>query len=428
MIVHMQYGKSGLDIELDDAWDITIIKKKQMPILSDPVSALRESLYNPVGALPIDRLVAGKKTVCIVICDNTRPVPNNILLPTIVEELLRVGVHKDHIMLLIATGLHKPTEKEELKEIIGKNELLNSFKIYNHLGRVEEEHVFLGKTKDDIPVKIDRRFIQADMRIVVGLVEPHFMAGYSGGRKLIAPGIAHEDTIRHIHAPVILELLGVDNCIIEGNPLHEILVEIARMAGECYGVNTVIDEARQVSFINFGDVIEAHLKAVAYARQFMEIEINKRFPVVLTSGAGYPLDKNYYQTVKGMVAALNIIEPGGNLFIVSQCSEGMGSNEFIASQKKLCELGIKGFMDSISKKTYADIDEWETEMLVKALKTCHIFLYSTGITEKYRPFTCVKNIDDINYKLKRCMEGMKDKRLAVIPEGPYVVPVYKEIA
>lgn len=428
MIVHMQYGRSGLDIELDDSSDITVIKKMNMPLLSDPVLTLRNSLYNPVCALPLDKLASGKKTACIVICDITRPVPNNIVLPVLIEELMNAGINKDRINILIATGLHRPSEGEELEEIIGNRELIQSFKIYNHHARSNEEHVFVGTTGGGIPVRLDRRFIDADLRIVVGLVEPHFMAGYSGGRKLITPGIAHEDTIRSIHAPYLLEMEGVDNCIIDGNPLHEILVEIACMAGECYGINTVIDEDRHISFINFGNIIESHLKAVEYARPFTEIELKKRFPVVVTSGGGHPLDKNYYQTVKGIVAALKIIEPEGHLFIASQCHDGIGSYDFCLSQKRLCEMGIKGFLDSICNKTYADIDEWETEMLVKALKTCRVYLYSTGISDRDKPLTGVHSIDDINYELKKCLNTIKDKRVAVIPEGPYVIPIYKNLA
>lgn len=425
MIIHMNYGKSGLDVNLHDSWDVTVIRKKKMPILSDPVSALQNSMQNPVGSPPFNELIKGKKTVCIAICDITRPVPNSIILPTLMENILKAGIDKNSITILVATGLHSPTEGEALEEVIGNKEILNSIKIYNHYARNEKDHIFLGKTQNNVPVKIDRRFIQADLRLVVGLVEPHFMAGYSGGRKLIAPGIAHEDTIRSIHAPILLEKPGVDNCIIDNNPLHHTLVEIAYMVGECYGVNTVIDEERRISFVNFGEIVKSHFEAVAYARPFVEVEVEKRYPVIITSAAGYPLDKNYYQTVKGMIAPLGIIEPGGQLFIVSQCSEGIGSPDFCLSQQKLHKMGIDGFKNAIHGKTYAQIDEWETEMLVKAMKVCHISLYSTGITEKDRLLTGIRVIDDIDKELKDCLYRLQDKRIAVIPEGPYVIPIYK---
>jgi len=424
MRVRLHYGKSGLNINLPETWDVTVITKREMPVLSDPPSTLRYSLHNPVGSAPLKELVTGKQTICIAICDITRPVPNGVIVPALIEEIQRAGVHKDAITLLVATGLHKPCEGEELRDVVGNQEVLNTITIYNHYARNDDDHVFLGRTKQGIPVKIDRRFVTADVRIVVGLVEPHFMAGYSGGRKLIAPGVAHEDTIRSIHAPCVLEMAGVDNCVVDGNPLHDILVEIAQMVGPCYAVNTVIDESRRISFINFGEIIESHLKAVAYARPFTEIPVRTKFPVVLTSGAGYPLDKNYYQTVKGMVAPLAIVEHGGDLFIASECSEGIGSPDFYMSQKKLCEMGIAGFMDTIHEKRFADIDEWETEMLVKAMRVARVSLYSTGIPLTERPLTGVRIIDNLHEALTDCMDRLHEKRIAVIPEGPYVVPVY----
>ena len=229
---------------------------------------------------------------------------------------------------------------------------------------------------------IDRRFVDADLRIAVGLVEPHFMAGYSGGRKIVAPGVAHEKTIRTFHSARVLEHCRAVNCVIEGNPLHEAQLEIVRMIGKCLALNTVIDEERRLSFVNFGEIEASHLEAVAFVRPYAEVPMKKRFRTVVTSSAGYPLDKTYYQTVKGMVGALEILEPGGTLVTVSKCSEGVGSKEYAEAQRSLIRLGPERFLQEILPKRYAAIDEWQAEMQVKAMKKGKVCLYSEGLSKE----------------------------------------------
>jgi nickel-dependent lactate racemase len=328
------------------------------------------------------------------------------------------------IRVLVATGLHRPNEGQELLEVVGSEWVMRTVKVENHFARRGEDHADLGKTQRGIPVKLDRRFVEADLRIVVGLVEPHFMAGYSGGRKVITPGVAHRDTITSIHAAGMLEQKGVENCIIDENPLHQELAEIATMAGECYAVNVVLDEARQISFVNFGDMEKSHAEAVSFARPFAEVPVAQKFKTVITSGAGYPLDKNYYQTVKGMVAALDILAPGGNLFIVSECSEGIGSSEYATCQRRLIDVGPEAFMKQILPKTRADIDEWETEMQLKVAKVSKIHLYSGCLCDIDKQLTGVVHVDSLADAIQQSVGEFGDRHVAVIPEGPYVIPRY----
>jgi nickel-dependent lactate racemase len=305
---------------------------------------------------------------------------------------------------------------------VGSGWALETVKVENHFARRDEDHADLGSTRHGTTVRLDRRFVEADLRIVAGLVEPHFMAGYSGGRKVIAPGVAHRDTITSIHAASMLEQKGIDNCVIDENPLHQELVEIARMVGECFAVNVVIDEARQISFVNFGDIEKSHREAVSFVRPFAEVPVAQKFKTVITSGAGYPLDKNYYQTVKGMVAALDILEPGGNLFIVSECSEGIGSPEYATCQRRLIDVGPEAFMEQILPKTKADIDEWETEMQLKVAKVGKIHLCSGCLCDVDKQLTGVVHVDSLAEAIQQSVNEFGDKRVAVIPEGPYVIP------
>lgn len=419
----MKYGKAGLPLNIPAGLDAEVIHKKAMPVLTDPESAVRDAFSHPVGSRSLDEEAHGCRSACILICDITRPVPNGAILPILVEKLIQAGIKPQGITILVATGLHRPNEGAELREVVGSDRVLETVTVANHFARRDEDHEFLGTLSGSLPVKIDRRFLRADLRIVVGLVEPHFMAGYSGGRKIITPGVAHEDTIRVLHSAAILEHCRATNCIIEGNPLHEIQMEVLKLIGKCLAVNTVIDEDRRISCIRFGEIDASHLAAVAFVRPYAEIPMNRRFGAIITSSAGYPLDKTYYQTIKGMVGALEILEPGGDLLIVSECSEGMGSKEFVESQKALIDLGPDRFLEGLVRKSSAAIDEWQSEMLVRVLKKGNVYLYSGCLSEELWPLTGVhRSLSPVSFIEERLTRD--NHRIAVIPEGPYVIPVY----
>ena len=218
-------------------------------------------------------------------------------------------------------------------------------RILNHDARDDAAHVDYGHTsKRQTPVLIDRTFAEADIKIATGLVEPHFMAGWSGGRKVIAPGVAHHSTIRTFHSARFMEDPAATSCNLIGNPLHEEQLEIVRMiGGDILALNTVIDEHRNLVFASFGEVIESHRSAVEFVQRATSVTVDRRFKTIVTSAAGYPLDATYYQTVKGMVTPIDILEPGGDLIIVSECSEGVGSAEFRAAQERLVSLGPEAF-------------------------------------------------------------------------------------
>jgi nickel-dependent lactate racemase len=424
MSIIMRYGKYGLPLDLPEGLDVTVIQKKVMPVLTDPESALRDAFTGPIGSRSLEEEARGCQSACILICDITRPVPNGTVLPVLVEKLIKAGIKPDGITILVATGLHRPNEGEELRELVGSDWVFQTFTVTNHFARRDEDHEYLGTLNGSIPIKIDRRFLHADLRIVVGLVEPHFMAGYSGGRKIITPGVAHEDTIRVLHSAAVLEHCRAANCIIDGNPLHDVQMEVLKLIGKCLAVNTVIDEARRISYFNFGDIEASHLAAVAFVRPYAEIPMNRRFRTVITSSAGYPLDRTYYQTIKGMVGALDILESGGDLLIVSECSEGIGSKEFAEAQKELISLGPDRFLEGLMQKTSAAIDEWQSEMLVKALKKGNIHFFSDGLAPEQWALTGVQRSLSPASFLESRLKISADHQVAVIPEGPYVIPVY----
>ena len=294
MRVDVSYGRGNLSVDLPEDLEVTLIRKPDMPILADPQGAVEAALANPVGAPPLREQARGCQSACILICDITRPVPNHLFLQPIIRQLLDGGIEADKITVLVATGLHRPNEGDELAELVGDPWVLDTVPVHNHFARNDADHVDIGTTATrGTKVRLDRRFIEADLRIATGLVEPHFMAGYSGGRKVIAPGIAHAETITTFHSARFMEDPLAANCVLDGNPLHEEQLEIMRMIGGALALNTVINEARELSFVNFGEVVASHLDAVAFTRAFVEVPIANRFATNLTSAAGYPLDKNY---------------------------------------------------------------------------------------------------------------------------------------
>ena len=428
MRVHLNYGRGQRAVDLPDELDVTVIAKQSMPLLADPAAAMEQALAQPVGCPALAEEAARAESACILICDFTRPVPNGVILPPLIRTLLDAGMAPERITVLVATGLHRPNEGEELAGLVGDPWVLETVNVANHFAREDADHVLIDTTERGTVVRLDRRFIEADLRIATGLVEPHFMAGWSGGRKVIAPGVAHAETITTFHSARFMEHPNCTNCVLEGNPLHEEQLAIMAMIGGARAVNSVIDDERRIAFLNYGEVVASHAEAVAFAEQYCTVPVAERFSTVLTSSAGYPLDATYYQTVKGMVGPLEILAPGGDLIVASACSEGLGSAHYADAQRRLVENGPDRFLDEISAKTHAAIDEWQTEMQLRPMRAGTVHLFTEGLAPEDRVLTGVRMTESIVDSVTESAARHDDPRIAVIPEGPYVVPVHRPSA
>jgi lactate racemase len=427
MLTELNYGRQKLPLDLPDSLDVTVIRKPAMPVLPDPVDAVRKALQDPVGVAPLEQLARTARSAAVAICDITRPVPNYLFLRPLIEILLESGIPAGAIRVLVATGLHRPNLDTELAELIGDPWVLRNVKVENHYATKDDDHVTLDTTQTrGTVVRLDKRFVEADLKIATGLVEPHFMAGYSGGRKVIAPGLAHAETITTFHSARFMADPNAINCNFKGNPLHEEQLEIVRMLGGALALNTVVDEERRLSFVNFGEIVASHLEAVGFVRKYAEVSIDRRFKTVVTSAAGYPLDSTYYQTVKGMVGPIDILDTGGRLIVASECSQGLGSEEFIESQRRLIKLGPNEFLRQILRQSHAAIDEWQTQMQLKPMAVGTVQLYSTGLTPAQHALTGVASIDSVRSALLESVTDSGDPAVAVIPEGPYIVPFTRQ--
>ena len=421
--ISVSYGRGHLPLDMPAEAVATVIRKRPLPKIADPAAAIETALAAPIGAPPLSELARGRQSACILICDITRPVPNRLFLGPMVRTMMAAGIPQDRITILVATGLHRPNLGEELAELVGDPWVLDNIRIVNHDARDEAAHIDFGVTPTrGTPVKLDRLLVEADLRIATGLVEPHFMAGWSGGRKVIAPGVAHHETIRTFHSARFMEDPLAVQCNLIGNPLHEEQLQIVRMLGEVYALNTVLDEDRDLVCVTFGEIIESHAAAVDFVSDATRIDLPHKFSTVVTSSAGYPLDKTYYQTIKGMVTPIDILAPGGTLIMLSECSEGFGSPEFREAQARLVDVGPDRFLATLTAKTLAEIDEWQTEMQLKPMRVGRIELFTTGLHGEDRDLTGVTMIDDVAAAIAGSIRRSGDPRVAIIPEGPYVIP------
>ena len=427
MTIDLLYGCGTVPIAPPAGCVPTVVAKHAMPVLPDPAAAVARALSEPVGVPTLAALARGKRSACILICDITRPVPNGLFLGPLIRGLLEAGVPRDGITVLVATGLHRANEGVELAELVGDPWVLDTVSVANHDATVDRDHVLLGRTPArGTVVRLDRRLVAADLKIATGLVEPHFMAGWSGGRKVIAPGVAHAETITTFHNSAFMAHPRAANCVLDGNPLHEEQLAIVGMLGGALALNTVIDDQRRLACVNFGEIVGSHLEAVAFARRYAQVAVGRRFHTVVTSAAGYPLDKTYYQTVKGMVGPLDILEPGGDLIVASACSEGMGSKHYVEAQRRLVDLGPDGFAASIARKPHADIDEWQTQMQLRPMRVGRVRLYTDGLDAIAEGLTGVERVTDLAGAVAESMARHRDPHVAFVPEGPYVVPVHEE--
>lgn len=420
MQVTLDYGKTGLTVTLPaDRLIAPPLTIREAPPLADPLAALEAALQSPIGTPPLAELARGKKTACIVVCDITRPVPNSLILPPVLRTLEAAGIPRDGITILVATGLHRPNEGDELVELVGEF-VAKNYRCLNHHGKVREEHDFLGTTDNGVPIWIDNRYTQAELKITTGLIEPHLMAGYSGGRKVICPGIAGLDTVSVWHGPRFLEHPNADCGIVEGNPVHDENTRIALLAGCDFIVNVCIDGKRRVTWLGAGDMIQAWQSGVEFCKETVRASVPQPVDVVVTSCAGYPLDTTWYQAVKGLTGALPIVRQGGTIILAASMTEGLGSPEF---QAMLDDYAARDRYRRPSESPTCEMDEWQLVMFKKVLAKCKVKVVTQGLPADVLRHCQVEPAASVEAAITESLaEYGPQATIAVIPKGPYVLP------
>lgn len=420
MQITLDYDRTGLTVDLPEDRLVGPLELRPVAPLADPAGAIAHALEHPIGTPPLAEVARGRRNACILICDITRPVPNKLILPPLLRTLEAQGIARQDILILIATGLHRPNEGAELEEMVGP-EIMANYRIENHHGKVLAEHDFLGTTPNEVPVWLDSRYVRADLKITTGLIEPHLMAGYSGGRKVICPGIAALETVKVWHGPKFLEHPKADCGFIEGNPVHEENTRIAKMAGCDFIVNVCLDGKRQITWVGAGHMERAWEAGVKFVEQVVRVPVAEALDVVVTSAAGYPLDTTWYQAVKGLTGALPIVKQGGTIVLVAGLTEGVGSPEF---QHLLADNpDLQVFKQRILGKDYFVMDQWQLEELAKVVAKCKVKVVSQGLPAETLRRCHAEPASSVEQAVADSLAEYGPKaRVAVIPKGPYVLP------
>lgn len=419
MRVDLAFGKTGLTTNLPDRFRYQVLEARSAQPLDDPQGALEEALDHPIASPPLEQLARGKSSAAISVCDITRPAPNRFTLPPLLRRLHQAGIPREHTTILIATGLHRPATEAEIREILGE-EIASSYLIGNHKARNREEHRNLGQTTSGTPVWIDERFAAADLRITLGFIEPHLMLGFSGGRKLIAPGLAAQETIKVLHSPRFMRDPRAVEGSVEDNPLHRELLEIAALAGHSFMLDVALSRDRRIAGVFAGDPVEAHRAGVRFVRRALLEQLPEPVDAVLTTSAGYPLDLTFYQAVKGITAAQHILKPGGRILLVAACEEGAGAPEFSRMIRDF--PSDRQFMEHILNQPVT-VDQWQLEKLGLVTARHRIFFYVPGLPPEYHSTLWGPSFGTVGEAVDAWLEGLPETaRIAVIPEGPYVFP------
>jgi nickel-dependent lactate racemase len=418
MNVRLDYGRAGLLIGIPDTLRLSIVEPSKGTPLADPVAAVEEALRNPIGAPSLLDIARGRRDAVVVISDKTRPVPNGIILPPILRTLEEAGIGRERIEILVATGLHRQNSPAELAEMTSA-EIVERYRIRNHVARNPDEHVHLGRTARGTEIWLDRGFLAAHLKVVTGLIEPHLMAGFSGGRKGVAPGLAGVETMRSAHGPAMLED-NVGPGIIDGNPFHEDLLEIARRARVDFLVDVSIDRARRLTGVFAGNIERAHEAGARAVEREVRVDLDAPADVVITSAGGYPLDQTFYQSIKGLTAALNIVRRGGTIILVAALSEGIGSADF---QELL--RGTRGnddFMARITAPGFFRIDQWMVQHLCQVLRKAEVVVVTGGLSPQAVRGLLVTPAATVEAALDAALARHGSGcHVAVMPEGPYVL-------
>lgn len=415
--VRFAFGKKGITVALPEGPKYELIESRTASAVADATSALDAALDHPVAGPSLLELARGKKTAAISVCDITRPAPNQLTLPPLLRRLHEAGIPVEGVTILIATGLHRAATLDEINTIVGP-QIASTYRVVNHDARVAEEQRFLGSTRSGTPVYIDERYVSADLHLSLGFIEPHLMLGFSGGRKLVAPGVAGEQTIKVIHSPRFMREPNATEGSIADNPLHAELLEIARMVRHDFMLDVTLTHDRQISGVFAGEPVAAHAAGVEFLRRTSLEQLTGLADLVITSAAGHPLDLTFYQTIKGVTAAQHIVKPGGRILTLGECTEGIGSPEFAEMLRHLTSYEL--YLEEIREAPVV-VDQWQLEKLALIGLENEVFFYTPGVEKTQLGSIGEKTFHDLNEALAVALEGLPaGARVAVVPEGPYV--------
>ncbi|MBS4214501.1 MULTISPECIES: nickel-dependent lactate racemase [Neobacillus] len=420
MKTNLLYGQNGLEIEVPD--NAFVVEPKDLPAMEDEREAIKQALRNPIGTAPLREMVKPTDTVAIVISDITRPTPNHILVPLLIEELSHVPL--ENFVVINGTGTHRDQTREEFVQMLG-DWVVDNIRIINNNCHDKSTQVNLGRSKFGCDVYLNKEYVEADFRIVTGFIEPHFFAGFSGGPKGIMPGIAGIDTIMTFHnARMIGDPLSTWGNMVN-NPVQDMTREINGLCKPHFMLNVTLNKEKEITNVFAGELYEAHDKGCAFVKEHAMVRCDERFDVVITSNSGYPLDQNLYQAVKGMSASQKIVKKGGAIIVASECSDGLPSH---GNYAKIFEFADspQGLLDLINNPEFKMFDQWQVQKQAVIQVWSDVYVYSK-LTDEQVKGAMLKPTHNIEKTLEELKQAYgENMTVAVLPLGPLTIPYVEE--
>ena len=418
MTVDLAYGRGRLPVEFPDG-RTTVLEPAWVDGLPDEPAAIRHALRTPLGAPALASLAGAGRSVAIAVCDVTRPMPSRTLLPMLLDELAHVP--DERITILIATGTHRPNDRRELVEMLGEP-IVDRYPVVNHGAFDEDGLVNLGEVDPGVPVWLNRRWVDADVRVTTGFVEPHFFAGFSGGPKLVAPGLAGFRTTMRLHDAEMIGSPKASWGVTEGNPVHDAIRRIAARVGVHFSVDVAINRERRITAVAAGEIFAAHRTMAARVKRSAMQAFDAPFDVVVTTNSGYPLDQNLYQSVKGLSAAAQVVKPGGAIVCAAECADGLPAHGEYGAILRARETP-EALLEMIRAPGHDRHDQWEVQVQAQIQQRAAVFLKTDGLAPDEVRAAHLTPIDDVaettREQLDRAGPGA---RVCVLPEGPQTIP------
>ncbi len=418
MQVRLDYGETGLWFRPPkEAADIEVIRPRFPEPVPSAERALREVLVRPSAGPPLADRIRPGASVAVAVCDGTRPQPREAMLRALLEAL---PTPPERVRILIATGTHRDPSPEERERLVG-SEIFAASEVLGHDSEDASSLLVAPDGGTGVPVRLNRRFLEADHRITTGFVEPHFFAGFSGGPKMVAPGLASLETILHLHDDARIGHRDATFGITEGNPVHDAVRAIAAANRVDFAFDVLLDGEKRITGAFGGDLTEEHRLACLRSRTEAMRPVKEPFDVVVTTNSGYPLDQNLYQTIKGMTAASLIVKPGGVILCAAECRAGLPGDGAFA--RALFAGGSLGEVrEALRSAPHRRPDDWQVQMHCRILEKARVGLRSSlpdGTTR-------AAHLEPVSDLEEACREALREAgpkaRLAVLPHGPVTIP------
>ena len=415
MKLHLDYGRGGLSVEVPD--QAQIIRTGFAPGLHEE-DAIRCALRRPINSPPLADLVRPGQSVVVVHTDITRATPNDRILPFLLDEIERAGVKKQDITLLNGLGTHRPQTQAELRAMLGAR-IVEQYRCLQHDAFDDRNLVSLGETSFGNHLRVNRTYMEADVRILTGFIEPHFFAGFSGGPKAVLPALAGAESVTSNHNTTNIAHPKASWGVTAGNPIWEEMREAALLTKPDFLLNVALNARRQISGVFAGELLAAHATGCEFVRGQAMVAVEKPFDVVVTTNSGYPLDQNLYQSIKGLSAASQIVRPGGAILIAAACEDGIPAHGGYAELLK-CGGSPQGVLDVLHSPGFSAPDQWQVQIQAMIQQKAQVYVYSECLTDEQIRQALFIPCRDIRGTLTD-LSARLGPSIAVLPEGPQTI-------